>query len=230
MAEETKDNKDFDKERQRADQEASNAARARETASTLSSENATLKGDMAAMQTRLNQIDSDSAAAKAIDSVLSDIDPNDASAEDLASVAVETKKVITTLAQDVATLKSSTAKSDAEREREKQAEESEARDNAVLNDVCNDFETEFGAGLRNKAIALMEKTNKEKGLAVNPAKALLRLRDCFKQVSEVKDDDTGDPHFTDTGGGGGRPFVTSPEIKEGSLDDVAAQYKKHATG
>jgi hypothetical protein len=66
-----------------------------------------------------------------------------------------------------------------------------------------------------------------------PAQATRALEKCYKEVKAAKSSkkDTKESLSLDTGsGGGGAPSLKGVEIKEGSLDEVAAQYGKTKFG
>lgn len=224
---------EFDKERQRADQAEANFRKARVEKQQVSAQMTQLQQQFEQQQRQLAELNAQSEASKSIAESLPDINIEDATIEDVAKVVAASKKIIAEQAKELASLKTKASQYEQESARERQDREARERRNQVLNDVCTELEEEFGSGLRNDAIKLMEQMNEEHGFPENPAKAVLRLRKCFKTVKDNKkvgNKTNTDKHLvTDTGGGGERPAFGKPEIKKGSLEEVSAQYSKLKT-
>ncbi len=214
----------FDKERQRADQAEANYRKTAAEKEQMTSQVSQLQQQLAEQQRQFAELNAQSQASKSIEIALPDINLEDATIEDVAKVVAASKKVIAEQAKQLAALNAKASRF----EQRTAEEEAKLQRNKVLNDVCEDLEGEFGAGLRNDAIKLMEKMNAEQGLPANPAKAVLRLRQCFKLAKEDKASgkDKDKPLITDTGGGGDRPGFKKPQIQKGSLEEVSAQYAK----
>jgi len=222
------DNKDqdqgFDKERQRADQAEANARKAREELNARNQELDKLRTEQEELRSQLGELTTKKDAATGIASLIPDVSPDDANAEDLANANTALKKVLTDIAQEVASLKSKTEKSEKQQTEAARRAEIEKRQNETLNRVCTEFESEYGKGTRNAALKLMSDMNEQQGEPDSPADAFLRLRSCFKTVSEKKASGHDLDADTDLGGGGGRPLISPKTVKPGSLDDVASQY------
>jgi hypothetical protein len=220
---------EFDKDRQRADQAEANFRKAQAEKEHAMSQMSQLQQQMDAQQKQFAELKAQSDASKSVTDALPDLN-EESSIEDIAKVVSASKKIIAEQSRELASLRTKASQNEQETVKEKQEREASERRNQVLNDVCADLEEEFGAGLRNEALKLMEKMNDEVGLPTNPAKAVLRLRTCFKKVKESKKTDEkktpAKVPVTDTGGGGSRPSFGNPKIKKGSLSDVSAQYGK----
>ena len=222
---------EFDKDRQRADQAEANLRKAQAERDKLNSHLDEMQDRMKQQAEQMSQLTSQKQASDNISEMIPDIDVDEASLEDIAKVINSTRSIITTQAKELAELKSKASRYEQETAQQKAQRLEAERNNKILNETCNDLEEEFGAGLRNEAIKLMEQQVAENGRPANQAKAVLMLRKCFKQVSRQKTSpDTSRPPVTDTGGGGGRPSLEQPKIKKGSLEEVVEQYKKAASG
>jgi uncharacterized protein (DUF3084 family) len=222
----------WDKERQRADQAEANFRKAQAEKDKLNAQMEQMQQQYQQQRNQLAELNAQSQATKSITDSLPDIDPENADIEDIAKAVSASRRIIAEQAKEVAALKAKASQYEQETTRERQQREERERRNQTLNEICTDLEEEFGSGLRNDAIKLMEKMNEEQGLPSNSAKAVLRLRNCFKKAKEDKgkNTDTAKVLMTDTGGGGGRPVFGNPNIKKGSLDDVAGQYSKLTGG
>lgn len=234
---EDKDTKtaDFDKERQRVDQERANVERLKAERATLRDELSLARKEQAAQAAKIAELTSTIEAKKSVVEAFPDIDPEEATVDDVAKALQATKKIIADQAYQLAELRSKTESQTQRQVAEEQRRKQQEADDALLADVCSELEEEFGAGLRNEAIKLMEAENAEKGLPANAAKAVLRLRKCFRKASEhaeskSKSRSKETPAPVDSGGGGYRPSFGVPEIKEGSLDEVSLQYRKALSG
>lgn len=219
----------WDKERQRADQAEANFHKAKAEKDQIGSQLTQLQQTISQQQQQIAELSAQNTATKSIADSMPDIDIENATIEDVAKVVSASKKIIAEQAKQLANLNTKASRFEQESVRERTDREAAERRNQVLNEVCSELEEEFGAGLRNDAIKLMEKMNEEQGLPTSSAKATLRLRQCFKKVKEGNEDkksDKGKPVITDTGGGGSRPTLGNPNIKKGSLEDVSAQYSK----
>jgi hypothetical protein len=218
--------KDFDKERQAADQERANAARARADAQAARQEADSLKARMAAME-------ADIAAAKgqknAMDSVdLPEIPTEEASVEALAAYSQKAKKIIADQARKLAELDQKVTKSEKDTAAATEAQKNARYADQVLEEVCTEFDNEFGPNLRNDALKRMTDLNKTEGLPQTPHKAMLRLRTCYREAAkEASKPDSKSPRTpSDPGRGGSRPSYKPASIKPGSLDEVAQQFAK----
>jgi len=228
-----KKDQEFDKERQRADQAEANFKKAQAEAKQKAEQLAQLQAKIEQQQQQLAELQAKNNATQEIDQLIPEINPDEASFEDLTRAVLAAKKVISEQAKKLASLETVASQYQQETAKERQEREAQARRNAILEEVCNDLEREFGAGLRNDAIKLMEQINAKKGIPSNPAKAVLRLRDCFKRAKAARDRSPQDMHAhvaTDVGGGGGRPSLGGAKIQKGSLDEVYQQYARASGG
>jgi hypothetical protein len=218
--------KDFDKERQAADQERANAVRARADAQAARQEAEQLKQ-------RTQTLEAEIAAAKGIANAeknveLPDIQTEEASVETLAEYSRKAKKIIAEQARKLAELDQKVSKSEKDRATETEAQRNSRYADQVLEEVCTEFDNEFGPNLRNDALKRMTEMNKAEGLPQTPHKALLRLRTCYREAAkEAKDSiksESKSPRIpSDSGRGGHRPSYAPAKIKPGSLDEVAEQ-------
>lgn len=217
---------DWDKTRQQADIERANAEKARAEVARTKSELEEARQQLAEQKQQLEALNAKESATKSVDELIPDLNDDDITFESLAASLRSSKQLIKSQAEQIAELKNTASRyqqSKAQEEAKKSAE-------ALLNKVCSEFDEEFGAGLRNDAIRLMEQKTKENG-PVYGAEAVLRLRSCYREVAKTKKKDTPKPNSqikTDTGGGGGRPSIGEAKIKKGSLKDVSAQLRKQS--
>ena len=223
MQEETEKETVFDKERQRADQAEANLRKIKAEKEAANANLAQMQSRISEQQAKIDELSAKSSASKTIADKMPTVSVDDASAEEIAKAVNAAKEIIAEQAQELAALKAKTTnyeKTTYEREMAKQTQE---RNNSVLNKVCEELEREFGTGLRNDAIALMEQKNSEQGDPDSAALAVLRLRDCFKAVKKSKTSDN-KPPISDTGSS--RVSLSGVKLKKGSLAEVSAQMKK----
>jgi Rad3-related DNA helicase len=214
---------EYTKEQQMIDQEKANAKRAREEAAALRQQLADQQAQSTELRKQFNDLSAQVNAGKSVADALPEIDPENASVADLAGAIKKASQIIADQAKELATLKNTARTYAEESAADKAARRAKEQADAVLNEVCDELEKEFGAGYRNEAITLMKQKNEELGTPSNPAKAALRLRDCYREIKTQKDKNKGSKVNTDTGGGGYRPDMGQKPLKKGSLDDVAAQ-------
>lgn len=216
----------FDKEKQKLEIAEANFRRAKAEKEQMSTQMQQMQQQFEQQQKQIAELSAQRSADSSIADQLPDINVEDASIEDVAKVMAASKKIIAEQARKLASLETKASNYEQESAKEKAERQDRERKNQILNEVCSDLEEEFGSGLRNDAIKLFEKITEEQGAPENPAKAVLRLRKCFKQVKDTKATKGSRPLITDTGEGGNRPTFSNPKIKKGSLDDVADQYAK----
>jgi len=212
---------DWDKERQRADQEAANVRKLIAERNQLNMQLATLQSQMAAQQAEIQKLSS----TKQVFEEIPEVDASEADSETLAKAINAAKKIISVQAEKLAQLENKAQQYEQlESSRSVQQERQ-----AILEKVCSKLEAEFGAGLRNEALALMQKINQEEGAPENSAEATLRLRDCFKKVKESRDAEkrkVDKSHVPPDGGG--KSSFSSLKFKKGSLKEVLAQARQMA--
>jgi len=222
------DREEFDKNRQRIDQAEANARRLKVEKDQLASDLEVQRAASAKLKAQIDELLVVNKSANDVNDELPDLD-DDPELDDVAMAMRKTKAMLAKQAKELARLTALTANRENETAREKAARERKEENDRILNEVCEDLEEEFGSGLRNTAIELMEKMNADKGAPTSAASATLRLRKCFKLASEKPftddTDDRDDREFGDKGGGGGRPRFGPKKLKSGSLDEVAAQYE-----
>lgn len=229
-----KNQNDQDKEKERLEaekrvnqqilQERANAERARAEAQAARQGAENLKGRMAALEQQIAAVKGKEDAAKSVD--LPDIPDEEASIESLASYARRAKKILADQAAELAELRQTVTKTRQDRDQEEAAKKQARYADQVLEEVCTAFDEEYGAEHRNAALKRMSEINAKEGMPQTPHKAMLRLRSCYAEVAksakETKSDKPRTP--SDPGRGGTRPSFKDPEIKRGSLDEVAAQF------
>jgi hypothetical protein len=221
----TKNQEQWDKERQRADQETANARKAREEATLLRNQIAQQQAESAAMRKQFEELSATVNAGRSVVDALPDLDVENASTADLAAAIKKAGTLITEQAKELARLQTKAKQYEEESAADKAARVAREQADQTLNEVCEELDAEFGAGYRNEAIKLMQTKNAEQGRPESPAKAVLRLRSCYREIKEskAKENKAKNPPHTDTGGGGSRPSFGGKQIKKGSLDEVAAQ-------
>lgn len=220
-----KDNPEFEKTRQRADQEAANAIKARkqlsqahDTIETARLENESLKKQLEQAEAKASQV-----GIKEID-----LDESQYDGTDLPLVkAIKTlNKKIDAKDKEIEGLKN---KALTYEERDRQEQIKLAR-NSAYDELLGDLDEEYGADCRNDALKkfneLCERGDVPKG---NPAKATRIMERCYKEVKTAKSKDPKKKEKSslslDTGsGGGGAPTLSGFKIKSGqSLDEAVAQ-------
>lgn len=222
------DTVEFDKAKQRADQEAANARKAREAAEAERGRAAAAEAEAARLRQQISDLQKQASAEKTVTDALPDVDVENASIEDLTKYVKAATKVIAEQGKKLASVETRVDRSAEETAQERQAKVMKDRANAALNEVCDDLDREFGAEHRNAAIELMEKRNAEEGLPGASYKAVLRLRDCYKAVaSEAKKSEPKKSarRPVDTGGGGVRPAFGGKQVRKGTLAEVMGQLK-----
>jgi hypothetical protein len=235
-----KTEQEFDRNRQKADQELANKVKEHPTYKRVAAEKVQLSAtldDMRAKQEQLRQeiqqLKASKDAEKEASDNLPDIDLANATVEDYGKAIQKMATVIKGLNKELAVVKTKTHQSEAERQQEKQAAKEQKDRDDTLSTVCTILEKKHGAGLRNRAIQLMDERIKSEGGPATTPEATLMLEECFESAkterkeSEKKDGSRKKTLVTDTGGGGRSRFGTV-QIKTGSLDDVAAQFSKLA--
>jgi len=225
----------FDKDRQRADQAEANLRKARQEKEQLGAQLAEMQAKHTELSQKVAELTAGKAAEDQVTQLLPEFDPENMTGDEIAKALPQIAKVIRDLNKELATLKTKAERSDTERQQQRQQSEAEKQKNAIFQKVCTRLEGKHGAGLRNRAIEVMEKRIETEGEPATQAEATLMLDECFAQAKEeAKTKEKDKPSRkrsetpTDTGGGG-RPTFRNVEIKKGSLDDVAAQVERAMT-
>jgi len=225
-----KDNPEFEKTRQRADQEAANARKAREELSETQTELETAQSENESLKEQLEKAESKAAQAGIMDV---ELDESQYQGTDLALV-----KSIKFLKQnqeakdkELEALKKKAAGYE-ERDRKNQAKLAQ---NSAYEELLSELDGEYGADCHNEAVEkFQEMCSKGEVPKGSPAKATRALEKCYKEVKAAKSKESKDKDKSlslDTGlGGGSSPNLSGVEIKEGSLDEVDAQVSKTAFG
>ena len=221
--------REFDKDRQRADQAEANFRKAKAEKDQLHAQLAEMQAKHKELTNKVAELTAGKSAQEQVE--LPQFDPENMTGDEIAKALPQIAKVIRDQNKELAILRAKTEQSEAERQREREQLAAERQRNATFQKVCTRLEEKHGAGLRNRAIELMDKRTETEGEPATPAEATLLLDECFaaaKEEAKAKDKPSRKKSetATDTGGGGGRPTFRNVEIKKGSLDDVASQYEK----
>ena len=218
---ERKKQEDFDKARQRADQEAANAQKARQQAAQASQQLAEMQTKGEAMQAEI-----DALKAKAVDQ---GIDLKEEDFEDSDKTLVKAIKALEVKFEasksEIADLKKT--KNDLLAER--QAEQTKRQRNKVYDDLLSDLDTEYGQQFRNAAVKQFDKIVAEGKVPNNAAMSTRALEKCYKDAKKAAEKDLKEnPQrglSLDPGAGGGSPNLNRAKLKPGSLADVSAQLR-----
>jgi len=222
---ELEDNAEFEKTRQRADQEAANARKAKEQATEAEASREAAREENEQLKQQLADLE-----AKAADQgvEIPELDEGEYEGGDVKIVraikalksTIEAKdKRLAALEKKASGFEENSRKSAAERAR-----------NAQYSEVLTELDSEYGADNRNAAVkafnALVADGKVPKG---NPAKAALAMRRCYKDARAAKDTakakkDKSSLKLDSGSGGGSAPNLSGVEIKSGqSLDEAVAQ-------
>lgn len=235
---ENKDNAEFEKTRQRADQEAANARKARDE---LSQSQGALDASLAEATSLKEQLAAAEARATEAGIATTELDESNYEGTDRALVRaiqdlnkkIEAKDKASTT--EIAALKRKAADYEAQDRQTK----SQQAVNRVYDDLLTDLDEEFGAENRNVAVAKFNQLQSEGEIPKsNPVKATRIMGRCYKEAKAARDkakkekDSSSSKNLAlDSGSGGGSPpNLLGAEIKEGSLDDVAAQVSRTEVG
>lgn len=220
-------NKEWDKTRQRADQEAANAKKAREELSETQTELETAQSETESLKAKLAEAETKAAQAGITEIKL---DESEYQGTDLNLVrAIKSlKQELLASNKETKALKDKAAGYE-DRDRKEQAKLAQ---NSNYEELLSDLDDEYGADCRNEALKKFNEMCKSgevpKG---NPTKATRAMEKCYKEVKAKSKETKKSSLSLDTGSGGGNtPNLTGSNIKEGSLDDVDAQISKTAFG
>ncbi len=219
---------------QQAEQEASNAARARDRASQAES-------DLASQQSENESLKDQLAAAKA-EAAEAGIEDIKLDAEDFEN---ESDRALVGAIHSLNEKIKATNKSKDERikglektasdyKSQLQADNATSAKNAAYDELLTDLDTEYGADCRNEAVAKFQTAAKSQTVPLNsPAKATRFMEKCYKEAKAAKDKIIADNLKEgkiplDTGSGGGSaPNLSGTEIPDGlSLDDAVKHLDK----
>jgi len=220
--------KEFDKDRQRADQAEANFKKAKADRDRLNSELESQRQKAQELEAQIKELQAGKAAEKDVIDQIPEIDPENASVEDYGKAMKQMRTVIATLTKKLAQVETKGDQSEATRKKEREAAAEQEQRNKTFNKVCERLEKKHQAsGLRNRAVELMEQRVAKEGDPENQAEATLMLDECFAEAKAEtkKSKDRKTTPVTDTGGGG-RVSLGNVQIKKGSLDDVVSQFEK----
>lgn len=219
---ELKEKEEFEKTRQRADQEAANARKAREELNETQEVLETARSENESLKEKLAEAES-----KAVQAGIKDVelDESEYQGTDLALV-----RAIKILNQKIDVkdkkIDNLEKKATGYEERERQEQAKIAR-NSVYEELLSDLDGEYGADCRNDAVKKFDELGKKGDIPKgNPAKAARIMEKCYKEVKTAKSKETKKSLPLDTGsGGGGAPNLSGFKFKSGqSLDEAVAQY------
>jgi len=212
------------KHEQMLEQERANVAKAKETARQVQTDLESVKSENDTLKEKLQ-----AAEAKAADAGIDDVklDESEYTGTDLALVrAIESLKTqIKAKDKRIAVIE----KKAEGYEEQSRKEKAIASRNSAYEEILSDLDGEYGADCRNAAVKKFDELIADgKVPKGNTAKATRILEKCYKEVKTAKSKDTKTDKSSfslDSGSGGGTsPNLSGVEIKEGSLDEVAAQY------
>jgi len=223
---ERKKQEEFDKARQRADQEAANAQKARSQAAEATRQIEILKQENEEMQSNLEALKS-----KAEDS---GIDLNEDDFEDSDVTLVKAIKALDAklTAKDARIKDLEKARDGLLKERE--ASKAASQRNSVYEELLSDLDEEYGPQHRNAAVKRFSELQQAGKVPVgNPTKATRILEKCYKETRKAADEkakvNPSDPSL-DPGSGGGSPNLNRVKLKPGSLAEVSAQLRAASIG
>lgn len=226
--------KEFDKDRQRADQAEANFRKAKAEKERLDTELESQRQKAAELQAQIDELKAGKNAEKDVVDQIPDIDPEKATVEDYGKAMKQMRTVIAGLTKKLAQVETKGQQSESERQREKLAAREKADRDKTFEDLCRELDEEFGPGLRNDAIKKMEERVAAEGEPSNAVKATLIFRKCYAaakaEAEQGKAKDKSKRIIPTDTGGGGRTRFGSVQIKKGSLDDVVAQFERASPG
>jgi chromosome segregation ATPase len=212
--------KEVDKVRQRADQEAANARKAREELHSTRSALESAKAETTTLQRQLKE-----AEAKAVQAGIKDVELND---EDYDGPALKLVQAVRALNEKIAakdTRISGLENKVSGYETQLQNEAAAKVRNDTYEELLTDLDTEYGADCRNEAVVQFNQLAAEgKVPKGNPAKATRIMEQCYKAVkAEKSKPDKKKSVPLDSKGGGTATTLSGKTLKKGSLDDVVKQ-------
>lgn len=216
-------NAEFNKVQQRADQEAANAAKARDATTEAQAELETANTEKTTMKAELDDLRA-KAATKGIElgSIAEDdLEPNE-------KLLLNSIKQLDEKLNANATQISSLQKDKEDLLSQGRKDKAGDAQNKMYQELLTDLDGEYGAEHRNVAVGEFEDLCKTgKVPRDNTAKSTRILEGCYKNAVKAKTTvKKEEPHPLDSGSGGGSGGnLAGHDLKEGSLDEVAAQVK-----
>jgi chromosome segregation ATPase len=218
--------KEFDKDRQRADQAEANFRKAKAERDKLNSELESQRQKAQELEAQIKELQAGKAAEKDVADLIPEIDPENASVEDYGKAMRQMRVVIANLNKKLAQVETKGDQSEAARKKEREIAAEQEQRNKTFNKVCDRLEKKHGPGLRNRAIELMEQRVATEGDPENQAEATLMLDDCFAEAKTEAAKKPKDKKVVTDTGGGGRVSFGNVQIKKGSLDEVFEQFER----
>lgn len=218
-----KNNPEFDKVQQQADQERANATRAREESAEKTTQLEEANSTVASLQQQLEEARVDASKA-GID--LDKLDEGDFSDTD-----VELVRHIKALGKKVKTVesKNKALEETADKFKTNEAKKAAASEkDRAYQDLLSDMDADYGPENRNEAVKTFEAKVAAGEVKGGPAKATRILEKCYRDAAKASAA-TGKKKGVglDPGSGGGSGITLSGlELTEGTLDEVAAQASK----
>lgn len=232
-ATETEKQKEFDKERQKADQELANKVKEHPAFRRVAAEKEHLNRDLQAirdehenLKAQLQQLQAGKTAADEVSGIIPELG-EDATVEDYGQAIKAVGKVVVDLRKELAAVQTRTEQAETKRKQEREMTAAQREQNQRFEKVCKRLEAKHGPGLRNRAVEMMEQRASAEGEPADLAEATLLLDDCFASAKAERDakPKKGKAPVGDVGGGGHVRFG-EVQIKAGSLDEVAEQYAR----
>lgn len=217
---------EFDKERQRADQEAANAKKAREQAAWAAQQLQTAQAEAEAMKQRLAEMEA-KAADKGIEIPDLNIDDYEGADRPLVQAINGLKQTIQAKDGRIESLEKAKDQLIADNE----AELAHKARMQSYNDLLSDLDDEHGAEHRNAAIKAFNDLRDSGDVPKDAVKATRILERCYKEAAKAaskgktKTKDTSVVSLDSGSGGGGIPGLQGTKLKEGSLEEVSAQIE-----
>ena len=218
---------EFDKSQQRADQEAANAARARQERDNAQAVLNSQKEENVKLQQELKE-----AKTAALKAGIKNVELNEEDYD-----AESDLKLVRAIKDLTAKALVATADSEAMKKKISDYEVGEQKKTAqqqrdeVYQDLLSSLDVDYGVNCRTKAVAAFNASVKDGTVTIkNPNQATRHMEKCYKKARKDIDDkrtkDGKEPLKLDSGSGGGSSTNLKPtKLKPGSLDEVEAQYK-----
>lgn len=207
---------------QAVEQEKATARRANEAARESQSRAEALQQEKDALQQKLEEAEAKAAQAGIKDVELNEEDYEHESDQKLVRAINALKLSLTSKDKELTGVKKKISDYEAQIRREKADEAATSQ----YEELLSDLDEEYGAENRNAAVEKFNELIRDgKVPKGQPAKAARIMEKCYKEVKAEKGKEKKADIPLDSGSGGGEsPNLSGIEVKEGSLDEVAAQY------
>ena len=215
---------ELQKIKQRADQEAANARKAREQAEQYRSQHEQTQSELERLQEEVRDLRQKASNDGVELPTFNEEDYTDSDVPIIKAIKALDKNIEAKTAK-IATLEEELAKE----RTEKAKQTAEQQKNAAYNEILSDLDAEYGVENRNDAIKEFNELLAEgKVPTTNPAKAVRVLEKCYKNAKKQRQKDIDDGKLpVDDGAGGGTPKISGAnKLKPGSLNQVLQQLSK----